>query len=57
MYRLSENERKELLELTRENNRILKCIYAIVHSEQSNDFMNNIIANVLGNGIMPNNRR
>lgn len=57
MYRLSEEERKELLEITRENNRLLKSILTIVTNEHSSDFINNIVANVIGNGIMPNNRR
>ena len=56
MYRLSEAERKELLELTRENNRMLKSILTIVSNEHSSDFMNNIVANIIGNGIMPNNK-
>lgn len=57
MYRLSEEERKELLEITRENNRLLKSILTIVTNEHSSDFINNIVANIIGNGIMPNNRR
>ena len=56
MYRLSESERKELLELTRENNKLLKYILTIVSNEHSSDFINNIIANILGNGIMPNRK-
>lgn len=63
MYRLSEKERTELLELTRENNellrqnnKMLRYILTIVSNEHSSDFMNNIIANILGNGIMPNKR-
>lgn len=56
MYRLSEAERKELLELTRENNRMLRSILTIVSNEHSSDFMNNIVANIIGNGIMPNNK-
>lgn len=56
MYRLSESERKELLELTRENNKMLKSILTIVASEHSSDFMNNIVANIIGNGIMPGKR-
>ena len=55
MYRLSERDRIELLELTRENNKMLKMILAIVSNEQSHDFLNNILANILGNGIT--NRR
>lgn len=56
MYRLSEAERKELLELTRENNKMLRSILTIVSNEHSSDFMNNIVANIIGNGIMPNNK-
>lgn len=58
MYRLSESEREELLRLTRENNailkannRILKNILTIISNEYSSDFMNNIVANIIGNGI------
>lgn len=58
MYRLSESERKELLHLTKENNatlkannRILKNILTIISNEYSSDFMNNIVANIIGNGI------
>lgn len=54
MYRLSEAERKELLDLTRENNKLLKTILTIVVNEHASDFQNNIIANIIGNGIMPN---
>ena len=56
MYRLSEAERKELLGLTRENNKMLRSILTIVSNEHSSDFMNNIVANIIGNGIMPNNK-
>lgn len=58
MYKLSESERKELLHLTRENNAILKAnnrisknILTIISNEYSSDFMNNIVANIIGNGI------
>ena len=54
MYRLSEAERKELLDLTRENNKLLKTILTIVVNEHTSDFQNNIFANIIGNGIMPN---
>ena len=54
MYRLSEAERKELLDLTRENNKLLKTILNIVVNEHASDFQNNIVANIIGNGIMPN---
>ena len=58
MYRLSESEREELLHLTRENNAILKAnnkilknILTIISNEHSSDFMNNIVANIIGNSI------
>lgn len=54
MYRLSEAERKELLEKTRENNKLLKQILTLLVHENSSDFTNNIVANIIGNGIMPN---
>lgn len=54
MYRLSEAGRKELLDLTRENNKLLKTILTIVVNEHASDFQNNIIANIIGNDIMPN---
>lgn len=53
MYRLSEKERAELLRLTRENNQLLKAIVMMLHKESSEDFSNNIIANFIGNGLMP----
>ena len=56
MYRLSEKERKELLELVRENNKLLKTILTIVYNEHSTDFTNNIIANLLGNAMTPNQK-
>ena len=56
MYRLSELERKELLQLTRENNKMLRTILTLVSHENSSDFMNNIIANIIGNGIIPNRK-
>jgi ABC-type lipoprotein export system ATPase subunit len=55
-YRLSEQERKELLQLTRENNKMLRTILTIVTHEHSSDFMNNIVANIIGNGIIPNKK-
>lgn len=54
MYRLSEAGRKELLDLTRENNKLLKTILTIVVNEHASGFQNNIITNIIGNDIMPN---
>lgn len=56
MYRLSGQERQELLELTRDNNRMLRAILTIVCNEHSSDFEHNILANIIGNGIMPNRK-
>lgn len=54
--RRERQERQELLELARENNRLLKSILTIVVHENSSDFNNNVIANLLGNIIMPGRR-
>jgi hypothetical protein len=47
---------RELLEIAEENNRILRSILTIVTHEHSSDFTNNVIANLLGNIIMPGRR-
>lgn len=44
-------EEKELLQLTRENNLLLKEILRFVHRDESNDFMTNILANIIGNRL------
>ena len=53
---MTENEEKELLRLTRENNFILKQIYGYLsyhisnaNQENIDDFFRNIIANVISN--------
>ena len=46
----------ELLEIAEENNRLLRSILTIVTHEHSSDFTNNVIANLLGNVIMPGRR-
>ena len=43
-----------LLHGNRENNKILKAILTIVVNQHTSDFQNNIMANIIGNGIMPN---
>ena len=52
------SEERELLQLTRENNALLKAILKFVYHDEANDFMTNIIANVIGNRIdvSPNHR-
>lgn len=52
MYRLSEAERKELLDLTRENNKLLKTILTIIVNEHASDFQNNIFNNIIGNPVV-----
>lgn len=44
-------EERELLQLTRENNRLLHEILRFVHRDEANDFMTNIIANIIGNRL------
>ena len=54
---MTERELKIRLEELRDigiaNNKILKAILIILKREDSSDFTNNIIANIIGNGIMP----
>ena len=49
-------EIRELLEIAEENNRLLRSILTIVTHEHSSDFTNNVVANLLGNVIMPGRR-
>ena len=53
------SEEQELLELTRQNNELLRAILHFVQHDEANDFMTNVIANLVGNRIDPtqNNRR
>ena len=53
------SEVQELLELTRQNNELLRAILHFVQHDEANDFMTNVIANLVGNRIDPtqNNRR
>lgn len=45
------SEEQELLQLTRENNILLKAILKLVYHDEANDFTTNIIANIIGNRI------
>lgn len=47
-------EEQELLQLTRENNQLLKIILQFVHRDDGNDFMTNIIANLIANRMEGN---
>ncbi len=45
------NEEQELLQLTRENNVLLKMIFRLIQHNETNDFSTNILANIIGNRI------
>ena len=44
-------EEQELLQLTRENNALLKMILRAVYRDDANDFITNVFANIIGNRI------
>lgn len=44
-------EEQELLELTRQNNMLLKQILHFVRHDDANDFITNVFANIIGNRI------
>lgn len=52
---MTRNEEQELLELTRQNNELLRAILHLVQHDEANDFITNVIANVVGNRIDPQN--
>ena len=45
------SEEQELLQLTRENNQLLKLILRYVQHDEGNDFFTNVVANLLSNKI------
>lgn len=45
------SEEQELLQLTRENNYLLKLILRLVQHDGGNDFVTNVVANLLSNRI------
>lgn len=45
------SEEQELLQLTRENNQLLKLILKLVQHDEGNDFMTNVVANLISNRI------
>lgn len=51
---MTHNEEQELLKLTRENNELLKLILQFVYRDDGNDFMTNIIANLIANKMEGN---
>lgn len=50
---MTHTEEQELLQLTRENNQLLKAILRFVYHDESNDFFTNVVANLIGNRIDP----
>ncbi len=46
---MTRSEEQELLELTRQNNELLRAILRLVQHDEANDFVHNIIANLLAN--------
>lgn len=53
---MTRNEEQELLELTRQNNWLLRAILHFVQHDEANDFMTNIFANIVGNRLDGGNR-
>lgn len=51
------DEERELLKLARENNALLKYIVQVVHKDEANDFITNIVANIVGNRLDGGRRR
>ena len=43
------SEEQELLELTRQNNMLLRAILRFVQHDEANDMMTNIVANLVAN--------
>ena len=54
---MTHDEEEELLRLTRENNVLLKFILQGVHKDEANDFITNILANIVGNRLDGGRRR
>ena len=46
---MTRSEEQELLELTRQNNELLRAILRFVQHDEANDFIQNLIANLLAN--------
>ena len=52
---MTRSEEQELLELTRQNNELLRAILHLVQHDGATDFIHNVIANLVGNRIDPYN--
>ena len=48
------SEEQELLELTRQNNMLLRAILRFVQHDEANDMMTNIVANLVANKMEGN---
>ena len=48
---MTHKEEQELLELTRQNNVLLRMILSVVQHDEGNDFIHNILANLISNKI------
>ena len=51
---MTRSEEQELLELTRQNNELLRAILRFVQHDEANDFMTNIVANLIANKMEGN---
>ena len=47
-------EEQELLELTRQNNQLLRAILQLVQHDEADDVMTNIVANLIANKMEGN---
>ena len=54
---MTRSEEQELLELTRQNNELLRAILRFVQHDEANDFVTNVVANIIGNRIDPNQKQ
>lgn len=48
---MTHREERELLQLARENNMLLKWILQLIRHDEDNDFTTNVIANIIGNRL------
>lgn len=51
---MTRSEEQELLELTRQNNQLLRAILRFVQHDEANDMMTNIVANLVANKMEGN---
>lgn len=51
---MTRSEEQELLELTRQNNELLRAILRFVWHDEANDMMTNIVANLVANKMEGN---